>query len=120
MPFRFLLVFLLGILFITPVWASLELAQKYHCMNCHAVDKRKLGPAFLIVSEKYGKNIAPDAIRQNGTLANKHYQNIQRSILFGSKNKWGVVPMPGNAKISQAEVEQLAAWILLMSHSAKK
>jgi len=42
-----------------PVLASPELAKKSGCTNCHDVEKKKVGPSFKSVAEKYkGK---PDA-----------------------------------------------------------
>ena len=33
--------------------ASAELAQKSGCMNCHAVDTKKMGPAFKDIAKKH-------------------------------------------------------------------
>jgi cytochrome c len=36
-----------------PVLASPELAKSSGCLNCHDVDKKKMGPSFKSVAEKY-------------------------------------------------------------------
>jgi cytochrome c len=41
--------------------ASAELAQKSGCMNCHAVDTKKMGPAFKDVAKKYKGNATAEA-----------------------------------------------------------
>ncbi len=41
--------------------ANAELAQKSGCMNCHAVDTKKMGPAFKEISKKYKGNATAEA-----------------------------------------------------------
>jgi cytochrome c len=41
--------------------ASAELAQKAGCTTCHAVDTKKMGPAFKEVAKKYKGNAAAEA-----------------------------------------------------------
>lgn len=41
--------------------ASAELAQKSGCMTCHAVDTKKMGPAFKDVAKKYKGQAAAEA-----------------------------------------------------------
>lgn len=43
------------------------------------------------------------------TLAQAHFKN---KIIKGGSGSWGVVPMPANAKLSDADVSLLAGWIL--------
>ena len=79
--------------------ASPELAKDRNCLACHAVDRRVLGPAWKDVAARYrGRpEMAPflaAKIRQGGTGA------------------WGVLVMPANPKVSEAEARQLAQWIL--------
>ena len=40
--------------------ASADLAQKAGCMTCHAVDTKKMGPAFKEVAKKYKGNAAAE------------------------------------------------------------
>jgi len=70
-----------------------------NCLACHAVDKKVVGPAFHDVAAKYvGK---PDAI---GT--------VMQSIRTGGSGKWGPVPMPPFASVSDADLRELAGWVL--------
>jgi cytochrome c len=41
--------------------ASAELAQKSGCMTCHAVDTKKMGPAFKDIAKKYKGNATAEA-----------------------------------------------------------
>lgn len=79
--------------------ASMELAQKNACMACHAVDKKLVGPAYADVAKKYAGQKDAEA-----TLA----ANIKK----GGSGKWGPVPMPAQAALSEADAKTLAKWIL--------
>jgi cytochrome c len=93
------LVLAAAVLAVTPVFASKELATKNACLACHAVDKKLVGPAYQDVSKKYaGQKDAEE------TLA--------KSIKAGGSGKWGPVPMPAQAALSDADAKALAAWVL--------
>lgn len=78
--------------------ANQALAQKNACMACHAVDKKMVGPAYQEVAKKYaGKKTADE---------------LAKSIKAGGSGKWGPVPMPAQAGLSDADAKTLAAWIL--------
>ena len=40
----------------TPAFANADLAQKKNCMACHAVDAKRVGPAYKDVAAKYADN----------------------------------------------------------------
>ena len=83
----------------TPAWANKDLAQKNACLACHATDKKLVGPAYQDIARKYaGQKDAADA--------------LARSIKAGGSGKWGPVPMPAQAALSDADAKTLAAWIL--------
>jgi len=79
--------------------ATLPLAQKNACMACHAVDKKVVGPAYAEVAKKYAGQ--KDAAAQ-----------LAASIRKGGSGKWGPVPMPAQAALSEADALTLATWIL--------
>lgn len=80
-------------------WASKELANKNACMACHAVDKKMVGPSYSDVSKKYvGQK---DAESQ-----------LAKSIKAGGQGKWGPIPMPAQAALSDADALALSKWIL--------
>jgi cytochrome c len=84
---------------------AVVLAKQNACLGCHAVDKKIVGPSFQAVAKKYAND--PSA---NLFLKNK--------ILKGGSGSWGVVPMPANTKLSDADVSLLASWILRGAPSA--
>jgi cytochrome c len=83
----------------TPAFASMDLAKKNACMACHAVDKKLVGPAYQEVAKKYAG--------QKDAAA-----NLAKSIKAGGAGKWGPVPMPAQAALSDADALTLATWIL--------
>lgn len=74
-------------------------AKRNACLGCHADNKKIVGPSFQDIAKKYASN--PNA---KVFLKNK--------ILKGGSGSWGVVPMPANAKINDADLSILALWIL--------
>jgi cytochrome c len=82
-----------------PAHASLELARQKACTSCHAVDKRVVGPAYADVARRYAGQ--KDAV-----------QVLVQSIRQGGKGKWGVLMMPPQPALSEADARTLAAWIL--------
>ena len=74
------------------------LAKKNNCLACHNVEGKKVGPAFKDIAAKYkGKMDA-------ATMA--------KGIQKGSSGKWGGMPMPPQAQVSDADAKALAEWIL--------
>jgi cytochrome c len=82
-----------------PVFANMDMAKKNACMACHAVDKKLVGPAYQDVAKKYAGQ--KDAVA-----------TLTKSIKAGGSGKWGPVPMPAQAALSDADAGTLAAWIL--------
>ena len=81
----------------SPAFANLDLAKKNACMACHAVDKKLVGPSYQDVAKKYA-----------GTDA----AVLAKSIKAGGSGKWGPVPMPAQAALSDADALTLAKWVL--------
>ena len=79
--------------------ANKALAVKSGCLGCHATATKLVGPSYEDVAAKYTGQ--PDA---RDTLA--------QSIRKGGAGKWGEMPMPPQAQLSQADAKKLAAWIL--------
>jgi cytochrome c len=82
-----------------PAWASEALADKHACSNCHAVDKKMIGPSFKAVAEKY-KGPA-DAV-----------DTVTAKVRKGGTGVWGAMVMPPMAHVPEADAKELAAWIL--------
>lgn len=88
-----------GLLLSFPAAADLALATSKNCMACHNIDKKVVGPAYKDVAAKYrGDKTAP------ARLATK--------VMEGGGGVWGVVKMPSNPQVREAEARKLVAWIL--------
>jgi len=76
-----------------------ELAKKYGCTNCHKIDKKVVGPGWQDVAAKYKGDAGAAA-------------KLSAKIIKGGSGNWGAIPMPANPKISDAEANELATFIL--------
>ena len=74
-------------------------AKQNACLGCHAINKKIVGPSFESVAQKYQADSNAQAFLKN-------------KIAKGGAGSWGVVPMPANAKLSDADLSLLTAWIL--------
>lgn len=83
----------------TGAQASKELAQKNACLACHGIEKKVVGPAFNAIAGKYKDQKDAQAI-------------LVKSIKTGGSGKWGAIPMPAQANLSDADAGVLANWIL--------
>lgn len=75
------------------------IAKQNACLGCHAIQKKVVGPSFQDIAKRYANNT-------NAT------ELLKNKILKGGSGSWGVVPMPGNAKLSEKDRSVLVAWIL--------
>jgi cytochrome c len=77
----------------------LALAKKYNCMACHAVDTKKIGPAYKDVAAKYKGNADAEA-------------KLVAKVKTGGSGAWGTMAMPPNAAVPDADVRALVHWVL--------
>lgn len=88
-----------GILWPGRADASLALVQRNSCTACHQPAARVVGPSWKQIAEKYS----------DGKLtAEQLAENIKR----GSTGKWGAMPMPPQAQVSDADLKTIAQWLL--------
>ncbi len=80
-------------------FANAALAKKNECLGCHAAATRLVGPSYREVAARYA-----------GQADAK--QRIVESIRNGSTGQWGDLQMPPHPKLSNAEADRLATWIL--------
>lgn len=77
---------------------AMQLAQKYNCLACHAVDKKLVGPAYKDVAKKYASDkSAPE--------------KLEHKVKNGSSGVWGAIPMPPN-NVPDADIRALVHWVL--------
>ena len=76
------------------------LAQSHNCLTCHAVDKKKLGPAFKEVAARYKNDKNAQA-------------TLEKKVRNGGGGNWGKMPMPATAQsVSDADIKNLVQWLL--------
>ncbi len=80
--------------------ASPELAKAKNCTQCHAVDKKLVGPAFKDVATKYTDDKDAE-------------ERLAKKILEGSSDVWGPMQMPPNPQVNAKEAKILSKWVLL-------
>jgi len=84
-----------------PAEASEALARQRSCLNCHALERKIVGPGFKQVAARYAGRADAAAY-----LAEK--------IVKGGAGAWGPVAMAANPHVSKEEAARLAAWVLTL------
>jgi cytochrome c len=79
--------------------ASEALSDKHGCDNCHAADKKLIGPSFKAIADKYRDK--PDAATM-----------LVGKVQGGSSGTWGQVAMPAMAHVPVEDTRALVSWIL--------
>lgn len=83
--------------------AAIEIAKNNGCLSCHSAKEKIVGPAYSDVADKYRGD--KDAVA-----------NLVQSIQYGSKGKWGRIPMPAHPSMSAADIKTLAQWVMTAQH----
>lgn len=83
--------------------AAIELAKNNGCLSCHSAKEKIVGPAYSTVADKYRDD--KDAVA-----------NLVQSIQYGSKGKWGRIPMPAHPGMNAADIKTLAQWVMTAKH----
>ena len=78
---------------------AFAIAKQNACLGCHAINKKIVGPSFQSVAQKYKNDSGAQALLKN-------------KIAKGGAGSWGVVPMPANTKLSDADLSVVTGWIL--------
>jgi len=81
--------------------AAQQLARQSNCLKCHAVDRKKEGPAYKDVAAKY---------KGDATAVAKLTEKVKK----GGSGVWGPVPMPPNAQVSDADAKKMVELILAL------
>jgi cytochrome c len=74
-------------------------AKQNACLGCHNINKKIVGPSFQAIAQKYKNDSGAQILLKN-------------KIAKGGSGSWGVVPMPANSKLSDADLSLLTSWIL--------
>ncbi|HEY1857067.1 c-type cytochrome [Acidocella sp.] len=74
-------------------------AKASDCFSCHSTDQKLVGPAFTAVAQKFAG--------QPGAAS-----TLEGAIKNGHVGTWGQIPMPAHPQLSDAQLQQIVAWIL--------
>jgi cytochrome c len=85
-----------------------ELAKKNECINCHAINERIVGPAWMEVSKKYLNDPAAE-------------EKLRVRVSKGSSGFFGLIHMPANDPdgVKQAEMRVLVKFVLGLAKAEK-
>lgn len=78
---------------------TLTLAKNNMCLACHAIDKKLVGPAYKDIAAKYATR--KDAV-----------DYLTKKIKSGGSGVWGLMPMPAQPQLTDAQAKELAEWVL--------
>ncbi len=82
------------------VAAGTALGKKSGCFACHTIDKKRVGPAWNDVAEKYKGDPAAKA-------------SLIEWIAKGGKGRWNMGVMPAySPRVADADIDALAEFIL--------
>ena len=73
------------------------------CKSCHKENEKSVGPSFMQVAQKYGKN--PDAITY-----------LSQKIIKGGGGVWGETQMAAHPNLPQSDAQQIVQWVLSLSN----
>jgi cytochrome c len=79
--------------------AGLSLINGSDCKSCHVVDKKSIGPSFMMISERYKDD--PDAVNK---LANK--------VIKGSAGTWGDHAMSAHPNLALKDAQTMTRYIM--------
>ncbi len=85
------------------------LTQSLDCKSCHKENEPSIGPAYMLVSQKY----------QEGRR-NTNMRYLMEKIATGGSGVWGEVMMPAHPNISAAERQQIATYVLSLADTRER
>ncbi|UOD50827.1 c-type cytochrome [Orrella daihaiensis] len=77
-----------------------QLMREKMCLGCHQIDKKRVGPAFVDIANRYGGD---------SDAAMPMLLNV---IKNGGRGKWGAVPMPAQTQVSDEQARDMVLFIL--------
>jgi cytochrome c len=75
-----------------------QLAAKYNCTACHAIDKKVVGPGYKDVAKKYAGDASAPA-------------KLEHKVKAGGSGVWGAIPMPPN-NVPDVDIKTMVQWVL--------
>ncbi len=84
-----------------------SVAEELGCTNCHAIDHKVVGPAWMAVSKRYRPN------REDPAFVDQLIRKVSR----GGSGNWGDIPMVANdpAGTKRDKIVTLVKFVLSLS-----
>jgi len=76
-----------------------SLSRQKNCFSCHTLDKNFVGPSYKDIAAHYTSSPLVET-------------QLTQRLLHGTRGKWGVIPMPSNPQLSEAEGREIINLIL--------
>jgi cytochrome c len=76
-----------------------DIIAKLGCTACHGINNKIVGPSFVEVAAKYGKQADAEAY-------------LIGKMKSGGQGVWGQIPMPAQALLTDADAKTVAQWLL--------
>lgn len=102
MVIRYLVMLATGLVFAGNAFAESGevLAKKNHCLACHAIDKKVLGPSFKDIAARYKDDKGAQSA-------------LEKKMRTGGSGAWGKIPMPATAmSVSEGDIKIIVDWVL--------
>lgn len=109
--------------------AAVALMTKSGCMVCHAIDKTKIGPAYVEISARYAIPAADVKAYLKGQAAADYlFAKVRSGTKQGVNRNWvkskegrpyGMMTPNTPSRISDADLKALLAFILSLSSAPK-
>lgn len=78
------------------------LVMSLDCKSCHKETEKSIGPAYIQIARKYGKDA-------------KAVNYLTGKILKGSQGVWGETQMPAHPTMPESDAHQIVSWILSLA-----
>lgn len=82
------------------------LVMSLDCKSCHKETEKSIGPSYLQIAQKYGKD-------------SEAMNYLTGKILKGSQGVWGETQMPAHPTLPESDVHQIVSWILSLAGDKK-
>jgi cytochrome c len=82
-------------------------ARSLGCTNCHAIDRKGVGPAWMDVSKRYS----------DGRTDQEIFDQLVKKVSLGGQGNWGDLPMVANDPTGRKheQIVDLVKFILALS-----
>lgn len=82
------------------------LVMSLDCKSCHKETEKSIGPSYLQIAQKYGKD-------------SEAMNYLTGRILKGSQGVWGETQMPAHPTLPESDIHQIVSWILSLAGDNK-